>query len=437
MIDFRDAPALHIQQVDRRAFSASGPLFKFAAGDSVAGKGGTFTRAGTRTYYDVNGVRQTASSGQCIGDGSVKHYLSATAHLLLQPARTNSALWAEDLTNAAWTKLGATPTTVGGSVTDMMGGTNTKCGQIGGNGAFADQGFVNATAYVWTAATPQGFAFDVKPGNKGNFFILTTDGVATAATSWGNASTGATGTTAGTHTLKFWGVQSNGWYRFEFRLSTSGATVVLGKTLRFSFCDADNSTTLTGDGATVNGSFNAIQHEQDQGWVSSYIPTTNAAVTAVVDTLSFPHNSVPKPRTLYADMTSIDIAQNSGDNVDYFAIGGIAGANNQYSRNANGVVRGAMNNNAVFVAGATGVTPPLPGNRFEVRSASAVDTTVTGGISINLAAETTVASAASAAFQGAYATANYTLLDTAIRPIAVRVVKDLNGAQIMTICRSA
>jgi hypothetical protein len=59
----------------------------------------TFTRNSTATYTDENGIIQTAAANIARVQNNA---------LLLEPQRTNLALYSEQFDNAAWTKLGRT-----------------------------------------------------------------------------------------------------------------------------------------------------------------------------------------------------------------------------------------------------------------------------------------------------------------------------------------
>lgn len=416
---------------DKESSGPAGPVvnFKYTAGDSLTGW--TTSRASSATYFDTNGVVQTAGSG-VMRDG---HFLGGVRHWLLEPARTNSAIQSGDLTQAAWTKAGALPPTIGGSVTTPDNTASVvTVGIIGANTAASDERVVNAAAYAWTATTPEAWSCFAKPGNKSNLLIETTDKAGTVARSWVNVTTGAAGTTAGTHTLKLWPL-TNGWYRIEMRLSSSG-TGATGQTVGFIFTDADNSTTLTGDGATVNGYVWGVQMENDQLWPCSYVATTTVAVTRNADTATRPHGSTPQPRALYAKITNL-LGGNSTTH-DILSIGGIGGANDQYMRFAAvASPKAQMDNNASFVAAAP-VNVPAVGDVLEFRAASNTDTSITAGNSINGGAEVTATSAASAAYQAGYTGANYVLGNTMTVALAIQQWKDVLGSAVsMATCRSA
>lgn len=100
-------------------------IFRYAPGDSVAGLGGTFARATSATYFDVNGVLQTASSGT-LRDA---HYLGGVRTTLIELAATNLVWSCRDLRNAVgkWTDSGST-------TFDQTGidGTANSCSEMNG-----------------------------------------------------------------------------------------------------------------------------------------------------------------------------------------------------------------------------------------------------------------------------------------------------------------
>lgn len=402
--------------------------FKYTAGDSLASW--TTSRASSATYYDINGVVQTATSNT-MRDG---HYLGGVRHWLLEPARTNTFIFNRDFTNAAWTK---TACTIGGSTTAADGTTITTNGIIGTNAVNAQSSVVQVGGAA-TAATNQAVAFKFKPGNKTEFWIDTVrkDGT-TNDISFVNASTGAIDSLNANHVIKAWPL-SSGWYRFEVRMITSGA----GASQVACFagpCDASGSTQCTGDGATVNGYVDFAQYEADQPWPSSAIATAAASVTRSGDAdPTRPHNSTPQSRTLFLDLTVLGgIAQNFpyvqiGTSPNYMGWEGNTLATQTFIAR----LRNAGTDSSNSPVGNAAV-----GDRLEIRAAGDATATpaVTAGQSINGAAETTAVGAANAnPYQGAYGDVNYHLrASPSGTPLAIRSFKDILGVQSISVCRSA
>lgn len=67
----------------------------------------SFTRASTATYFDGNGNLATAVSNVARFDNA-PGVANSPRGLLIEEARTNSALWSRDMTNAAWVKTNVT-----------------------------------------------------------------------------------------------------------------------------------------------------------------------------------------------------------------------------------------------------------------------------------------------------------------------------------------
>jgi hypothetical protein len=364
------------------------------------------------------------------------HFLLGARHWLVEPAGTNSALFSRDLTNAAWTKLGATPTTIGGSTTGPDATTITKNGIIGGNGAFADQGIVNAAAYVWTDNTVQAQAYKLKPGNKSWWFIESVDKAGVVATSWFNSTTGAKGTTAGTHTLGVVGI-SAGFYSLEAQLSTSGVGA-LGKTWRVCPCDADNSKTLTGDGVTVNGYCDMIQHEQDYFWPSSFIFTTNVAATRATDGTPLHATSAPQSRTLYVSTTEIGLQYLPGTG----SIAGVglgssaAGDTYQGFGCANGTMYRVQQANNFSAKQSLQIVGPGIGHQFEIRTATNNPVNLlTGGSAVDGGIETAITPVViTQGFTAQYQPTNNYFIGG---PLAIRKIVDVLGVHTLTECRLA
>lgn len=169
-----------------------GLAFAYAAGDSLANLGATFTRASTATYIDSNGVLQTAATGVA-RDG---HYIGGVRTLLLEGQRTNSflnsgtpathtspslvtgsyTLWlvgagsiavaaGTATITGAGTATAATPVTftvtVAGTVTFTVTGSPTRAQCE--NGAFASSYIATAGSAVTRSADSLWFPFTLNP----------------------------------------------------------------------------------------------------------------------------------------------------------------------------------------------------------------------------------------------------------------------------------
>lgn len=420
------------------AAAVSSVMLKSTNADGFAGW--TNSRAGNGTYYDTNRVVQTATTNVSRnGASGAAHYLDAAdgrfAHWLLEPSRLNSALWCRDFTNVAWTKSFCT---IGGSVTGADGtAAMTTLGVIGANavntlidGAL---NLVNAAAYAWTASTFQANAIMAKPGNKSWVICQHVRKDGTFATSWVNFTTGAIGSTpSASHAIKVW--QTAFGYRAEVELASS-LTGASGQFFAFGFVDADNSHTLTGDGATVNGYFDYAQMENDQPYSTSSIATTSAAVTRPGDAVPFRnHNSAPQSRSLYAELTELTPAT-QGNNT--FLGLGLGGALVDWFRLEKFTpYRGQSENNpSVASTGTMGVSPAL-GDHVQARTVSDAVATpnMTFGGAINGGAENVQGPTSMVhAYNGSYSSGLYSVgaNDGGVvgHPMALRALKDVLGVQ--------
>lgn len=417
--------------------STNDPLDGFA--------GWTTARAGSASYYNQARVRKLAGSGisRCGSQGAA-HYLDAfdgqRAHWLLEPVRTNSALDASDLTQATWLKQGtATPCTI--SANGRIGandGNQTMDGIVCANGTFTNVGVTNAAAYTWTASTRQCGAFEAAPGNKSfvAVVILDKDGLVTAT--WFNVSTGAVGTKGARHTVKMWPL-ANGTFRCEWSLDTSG-TGATAPLVAYYWCDADAVLSLTGDGATVNGWMEAIQHEQDAPWVTSFIATGASPVARVTDSIPTRlHNSTPQARTLFVDFTEIGsiFTFNGGPILEIGAGTSLLAA---YRHNTAGY--GMIANNGggqIFIdAPNMGVAlpPPSIGDHVELRVVEDPTPQGIAAASINGVVETSTGPAgAPGAYIGAYGATTYSV--GLAYPYAIRALKDALGVRSQADMRAA
>lgn len=85
--------------------AAGGPALSLDFTTGSLPGGVTFTRASSGTYFDSAGVMQTASTDVARFDygGPTP---AASPSVLIEPARTNIALYSRDLSNATWTAFG-------------------------------------------------------------------------------------------------------------------------------------------------------------------------------------------------------------------------------------------------------------------------------------------------------------------------------------------
>lgn len=231
----------------------------------------TFTRASSATYFDVDGVMQTAASG-------VKRYTHdpltlQPLGLLIEEQRTNTVLYSNDLLNTT----GWASTRAVFSLFDSA--TNayklTEDSSLGTHYGFAKTvSFIAGTTYSMSAEFKAGersivnmqlpiAAFGV---TKTAYFDLLS-GVIVAGGNSDAAYITATG---------------NGWYR-----CTMVGTATVTASANTIICAIVNSgTNITYQGDNVSGLYIRRPQIEAGSFPSSYIPTTNAAVTRVADTLT-------------------------------------------------------------------------------------------------------------------------------------------------------
>jgi hypothetical protein len=200
--------------------------------------GVTFTRASTATYFDATGTLQTATANTPRWDyDPVTHALRG---LLIEEARTNIVLWATDFTNAAWQVFNGAAK---GSVITSPGGIAT------------------------------GMTLSFSTTNNSQMF---------------QSLTVATGTIISVY------ARANSAASFQIRLSDGATSPVLNLTAqwqRFSYAYGGAGATNFGfqNVGTTAGSIDIAMPQIETGaFVTSYIPTTTAAVTRAVEAASLP-----------------------------------------------------------------------------------------------------------------------------------------------------
>jgi hypothetical protein len=250
----------------------------------------TFTRASSGTYFDQNGVLQTAAAGVARFDHDPS--TGEALGLLIEEQRTNLCLDSEDLaagnrgSNTGWygiTRASITSNTVvapDGTLTGDKVVANTD-----NNTHFAAN---RTTAGSTTNTNPITFSGYLKAGEltKGSFLIvegttyarnsqvyfdLSAGTVTTPSTANGAASASATITPVG-----------NGWYRCTL-------TVTLGGTDTRVECrvyPTDSTTTQTFTGNDFDGIYAWGFQIEAGAFATSYIKTTTASVTRNADAAS-------------------------------------------------------------------------------------------------------------------------------------------------------
>lgn len=223
--------------------------------------------SGVRKLYQVSSswiriVRRPDSNNECI-EGA-----------LIENAATNTMFQSEDM-STTWAKALAGDTIDSNSV-EAPNQLTTADGIIA-NASDTQHGFTQSatvTASTWT------YSVFAKKGDK-DWLYLANDTVA-GATAYFNISTGALGTAGAGVTESFIESWGNGWYRCGFSFTGT----VASHDFQLYSANADTDNDFSGDGATTNTYFWGVQLENN-GYMSSYIPTTTSTVTRNKDELAY------------------------------------------------------------------------------------------------------------------------------------------------------
>ena len=273
------------------------PLLDLPLQNSLSMKAGvgsvTFTRSTTATYIDRYGVLKTAAvdESRFEKDG-----------LLIEGSSTNSLLYSDDLTDASWIKSYITISSNTDATTDpfLTNLANKVISDTTNVHGFLKQSYTtsdnNATVTVSCFVKQDdayGIAIADSGVSKGNSWLF-----ATEEDSGKNPVAGWVRFASEIQSVKL----ANGWYRLSitFIQPTAGTY-----TVRFGNTDETGSAYKYGDG-TVGNFFFGMQIET-LPFVSSYIPTTDSAVTRATD-FAYSDNvgqipDVSKPFSIYTEHT--------------------------------------------------------------------------------------------------------------------------------------
>lgn len=195
--------------------------------------------------------------------------LPRTGSLLLEPQRTNEALYSEQLNNAAWSKLNTTISANAAEAPDGTTSADLVYPTTTGADRLIEKVIFATTGQTWTSS------FFVKASGFSWVLVYSPN----LGTCWFNASTGVFGTVAAGVTATVLG-QVNGFWRVSFTgtLNSGNAYFYAGP------ADANNSTTATTSG--TNGLLIWGCQLEQGAYPTSYIPTYGAAATRGADTAS-------------------------------------------------------------------------------------------------------------------------------------------------------
>lgn len=284
-------------------------ILGYAPGDTITGE--SFTRS-TIAYYH-NGNINPPLTQSAINVKRDAHYINSVRSILLEAARTNSHLHANDFSNAAWTKSNCT---VGTVIADPAGGT---------------------TACTLTATAVSGY---VQQNIGAGSSLVRTNSI------WLRRRTG-TGTVSlydplGGNPLSC--ALTTNWQRFT---RTGTASTVRDLVLLFG---------TSGDAVDA-----WCGQQEDGAFASSEIPTTTVALTRGADVYSLPFTTTPQETTVYIKFVELGTSLLSSF---LWSISNAAYATPSFAGPSSG---GSFFSNHINAANVTsGVTVPAMGSVDEV-----------------------------------------------------------------------
>lgn len=342
--------------------------------------GYTFSRSGTATYVDEDGVIQTAASGVLRNS----HYEGTVRTFLLEGASTNQITQSEDL-GTTWAHTNATASTNAIAAPD---GTTT-----------ADKLVEDATAAVQhrtnftpsSSAGAQTFSVFLKAGERTNAGLRI--GTVGLGFTWDLS----TCTLAGSHTgataiIEDYG---NGWCRCSLTVASAAANDVCRINLR----NAPAGDTYDGDG--TSGFYVWGAQLEELGFGTSYIPTAGSSATRNADSLSVDFDPVPQAMTVYVNGVERGSAIAAGSGLLH-----IGAANHSTDprflqlSNTNGYR--SVHDNGTTTSDVSLTTKPGLADTIELRATLSTTGATQLGQSINGAAESTTSAGSAATLQGTW-----------------------------------
>jgi hypothetical protein len=203
---------------------------------------------GDLTFTRASSANRTNSSGNielmATGVPRLSYMYGSCPALLLEPQRTNLALWSEDFTQTAWTKTNSG--TITANTTISPDGTQTADTlNAGANSAQAQQALTGTSGAVYTVSI-----WVKRITGTGNVLLRAVENADTLI------------------------AVTSDWQRFSATVTSTSTTIRIGVKLATS-----------GDAVAIWGG------QLEQGaYATTYIPTTSAAATRVAD--SFSRNNI-------------------------------------------------------------------------------------------------------------------------------------------------
>jgi hypothetical protein len=231
----------------------------------------TWTRASTAVRTNSSGLLESMGSGV----PRLSYMYGSCPALLLEPQRTNLALYSAQFDDASWTKA---DTSVTANTTTSPDGT-TNADSLIENTATALHQISQGTAAAGGVYTATIYA---KPNGRNWVFI----NIAAAANygAWFDVQNGTVGTIQSNITSATITSVGNGWYR----CSLTGNTIALNPRISFTMATSNASFAYTGNG--TSGLFIYGAQLELGAYPTTYIPTTTASATRVAD--SFSRNNI-------------------------------------------------------------------------------------------------------------------------------------------------
>jgi hypothetical protein len=233
----------------------------------------TVARASTKTRTNSLGFIENVA----INEPSIDYSLGGCPNILLEPQRTNLALYSEDFADATWAKVRTTVTqNTTNSPRNTLDADTIEVSAPGqchiGQSVTTVAGTVNVTIYckyinqqflqIYSSSSGQAYA---------NFDIL-------------NGVTGSSGTSASNVRIT---TAANGFYRISVALVVPAAAIIV----RFAFVASSTSVYNATEGIAGRqfyawGASFETSPSATASYATTYMPTTTASVTRVYDFIS-------------------------------------------------------------------------------------------------------------------------------------------------------
>lgn len=255
----------------------------------------TTTRASTATYWDTNGILQSAATNTLRRDFDPR--LSSTTErcgYLIEEARTNLALQSDDLSSVNWS-----PTRSSVTANAAVGPTGSSTlDRITEDSTAASSHLISQSSIAVTSGTAVTVSAFFQAGQRAIFQLKLATGFAVDPVVEFDLSAGTFTTRQGTVADRFITHCGNGLYRCGYTSTPNAST---NTTLQVLLCSAAATSSYNGDG--VSGLFAGGFQLEAGSFASSYIPTTSSTVTRAADLVTLAGTLFPLNQsegTLYA-----------------------------------------------------------------------------------------------------------------------------------------